>query len=309
MTARFDLDAPPEAAESWFAAARREGCDECLLVIYDDAITARAFLPDEGLSVWEGFASRHGMRVTDALAVSGDRWWSYYCANERCCPQGGNHLVEAGAVAAAAVSFGMVAAANRAEVAGELAADAVRVRAVTRVMDAMEASDGLLVGRLMGSSGSGSLRAQRPQSLAHLEALLTAHAERPGPCTAADAAKALFSLCDIVVRDAMIAVVPVQRDTHVMAFWRDLTQCAPPGFVAPPAVLYALCAWASGDGTRANVGIVRALEDRPDYRMAHLLDAGVSGGLNPRELIPDLVQVADKERTKLLRRGRRAPRR
>ena len=303
VTARLDLDAPVEAAEPWFAAASREGCDQCLLVLYDNAIKGRPWAYQERVDEWEALADAYALSMTDALAVGEGRWWSFRCPSNSCCPDDGTPLAVNGSVAAAAVSCGLVAASSRSDLVAELAADPVRV---AKVCDAMAAIVDRDVWRLTGAPGAGSTRRQRAESLVTLETLLKTYRESPKPCRSAEAARTLLALVDLSVRDAMIASVPIRENTMVLEFWRDLTQCAPEGFVAAPATLYALCAFAVGDGARANVGVERALADRPGYRMAELLDAAISGGMKPDTLIPDLVAGAAKERTKLARRGRRA---
>jgi len=142
-------------------------------------------------------------------------------------------------------------------------------------------------------------------SLQHIEAMLTAFAVDQAPTSAADVAVALLALCDITVRDAAISTVPPAGESLALTFWRDLTRCAPEPLAAAPATLYALCAYASGDGTRTNVGIDRALADHPGYRLAELLDSAASGGLRPSLMMPDLVAGAARERRTLLRRWRR----
>jgi hypothetical protein len=77
---------------------------------------------------------------------------------------------------------------------------------------------------------------------------------------------------------------------------------------AAPATLYAMTAFAEGDGARANIGIERALVARPDYRMAQLLDHGIWYGLPPSKLIASLVEDARKQRARIVRRGKRAAR-
>ena len=138
----------------------------------------------------------------------------------------------------------------------------------------------------------------------HAEWLLEQYRSTRSPCDPHQAAKALMGLVNIDVRDALIASVPVDDDESVLLFWRDLCRRAPAFLAAPPATLYAICAYARGEGARTNVGIERALSVSPDYRMALLLDSAVAGGLAPDLFIPDLVAESTRLRDDLMKRRR-----
>jgi hypothetical protein len=286
VTARFDLGTPAAAARPWFHTARREGCDECVLVVYDEAISGAPLPHRSEVRTWKTMARRHSLKLGDALAVGGNRWWSYVCKDIRCCPVEGKLLPSTGAVSAAAVSHGMVAASARSALVAELDPDPDRVAAVAAVLKHLDVTQVSPIASVLAA-----------------EAQLAAVAARPEPCPPDVAARLLLSLTDVTVRDALMATITRHQVRTGMIFWRDLTQCAPEGLAAPPATMYALCAYAVGDGARANVGIDRALADRPGYRMAELLDAGVSGGLPPDAILPELAAAAAEERERLLRRG------
>ena len=103
VTARFDLDAPPELAEPWFEAAAREGVDRFLIVIYDDATGGRPLPHSEVIDAFRVMGDASQMSLVDALYVRASRWWSYICDDPTCCPDEGQPLDEHGAIAAAAV--------------------------------------------------------------------------------------------------------------------------------------------------------------------------------------------------------------
>lgn len=302
VTMRLDLDAPPEMADTWFAAAEREGCQEVVVVVYDDELEPQSPQHRERVDQWGLQAITHSLSITEVLAVARDRWWSFHCQNPRCCPESGHRLATDESVAARAVSYGLVAAKSRSDLEAELEPSGVRVQAVTTAIGELGESYAQL---LRGEPGHGSVRIQRAASLRHLESMFAGFVSNDADCSPSDAAPALLSLADVKVRDAMIASVPPDGGETAMNFWRDLTRCAPPSFAAAPATLFAMCAFAGGDGARANIGIVRALSDRADYRLAELLDSAVSGGIRPSLLVPELVAGALKERRKLLRRARR----
>lgn len=297
VTARYDLGAPAAVAKPWFATARREGCNECLVVLYDGTVEGSPLPHRSDIRIYKSIARAHSMTVTDAVAVNGERWWSYLCSNFACCPPEGTPLIRDGSVAAAAISLGMVAASDRSQVVAELASDAVRVKAVSAALGEMGVEQ---IHSLLGRPDQGLVHRHRVAAVKEIEALVSTHVGAPRPCSVDSAARTLLALNDVVVRDALIASVPQPRDYTVVGFWRELTRCAPQSLAAPPATLYALSAYATGDGARANVGLERALADHPGYRLAQLLDLAVSQGVRPSSFIPQLVSEAAKERRKLM---------
>lgn len=65
-----------------------------------------------------------------------------------------------------------------------------------------------------------------------------------------------------------------------------LVACAPEPLVAAPATLLAYWCWSHGGGALATIAVERALQARPDYRLAHLLQRVIENGLRPDDL-PD----------------------
>nr|WTA70783.1 DUF4192 domain-containing protein [Micromonospora sp. NBC_00855] len=64
--------------------------------------------------------------------------------------------------------------------------------------------------------------------------------------------------------------------------WTDVTRRATPGLSAAPACLLAVTAYLDGDGALARIGIDRALDADPDYRLAHLLAEALRAGVPPQ---------------------------
>ena len=78
------------------------------------------------------------MELLDAFLVSDDRWWSYICASDQCCSPEGTPLVHDGPIAVEAVAHGMVAAAEREVLVGELETDVCQMLDVEAALDADE---------------------------------------------------------------------------------------------------------------------------------------------------------------------------
>ncbi len=91
-TMRLDLDDDlTEAAIRTIGVAHQAEADEVITVIYTPY--AGGDLPLQ----WEvgcvvDLLEEQGISVRDNLLVDGDRWWSYACINESCCPPDGNLL-------------------------------------------------------------------------------------------------------------------------------------------------------------------------------------------------------------------------
>jgi len=88
-------------------------------------------------------------------------------------------------------------------------------------------------------------------------------------------------LQDVQVRDdAWSRLAPTHRQASLRLFL-DLTRLARRGYVAAPASLLAVAAWQCGNGALANVALDRALDDDPNYSMAHTIRLGVTAGAPP----------------------------
>jgi len=94
----------------------------------------------------------------------------------------------------------------------------------------------------------------------------------------------LVAVDDVVVRDTLLwdlmsegpCCWPTAADrlAHAVA-------AAPAGRVAAAATVLALLRWQMGDGSRALAAVERALEDRPSYSLAQLVDCCLGMGMHP----------------------------
>lgn len=83
-----------------------------------------------------------------------------------------------------------------------------------------------------------------------------------------------------VRNDAWARMDPGHGESN-LRLWTALTRLARPGYVAAPASLLALAAWQSGNGLIANIALDRALDDDPQYQMAHRIREALDAGVPP----------------------------
>jgi hypothetical protein len=90
LTLRFDLaslDPVEEAAAEIAARAAVAGADAVLLAVYSEQGVVEGELPYTDLV--SAIFDHPDLWVSDALLVGRDRWWSYLCAGDGCCPAEG----------------------------------------------------------------------------------------------------------------------------------------------------------------------------------------------------------------------------
>lgn len=279
VSARYDLDAPPEMAVPWMAAACKEGARSVLFVVYGDT-EGPPLQHREHVDRLAELADHRGLSVTDRLVVADDRWWSYDCSNPACCPPEGTVIDRSGPAAVGAVTEGLVCLPRRADLEAELAPDLARMAEVAQALDAA------------GEDTPVDLRPEelRAHDWARVRTFVRDCPGRTGPIEADEAAAVLWALLDLHVRDATIGFLAQPPRPEVTAAWRELVQVAPPLWRAPVATLYAFWCYADGQGARTNVGIEVARAANPEYSLAALLDELVCAGVNPRRIIPDLAK-------------------
>lgn len=279
VSARYDLDAPPEMSVPWVAAAGKEGATSVLFVVYVQT-AGPPLAHREHVDRLAELATERGLSVTDRLVVAGDRWWSYDCSNPACCPPEGTVIDRAGAAAVGAVAEGLVSLPSRADLEAELDPDPTRMAEVARALDA---------------GGEDTPLELRPEELrardwARVRTFVRESRSRTSPIAADEAAAVLWALLDLHVRDATIGFLAQPPRPEVTAAWRELVQLAPRLWRAPVATLYAFWCYADGQGARTNVGIEVARAADPEYALAALLDEMVCAGVNPRRIIPHLAK-------------------
>ena len=283
VSVRYDLGAPLEMLQPWCQAAMKAGADRVVSLIYAEGIDGSP-LPHRELSeqLRDLFES-HALDEVDAIAVSDGRWWSYRCGDARCCPAEGTPIDANGAVAASAVTEGMVALPSRESLESELEVDEM---AADRVLTEMVT---LMAAELEGPEPNE--RVGRAEDWAQVRAFVRG-ARKGADVTYEQAARVLCALSDRSVRDAAIGYLVGRPEPEVQEGWRQLTRMAPEERRAAPATLYAMWCYASGSGARTNVGIDVALAADPNYAMALILLDLQSAGINPFEFIHEMALEA-----------------
>jgi hypothetical protein len=248
----------------------------------------------------------HGIVVLDALRVADNRYWSYCCFDPECCADEGTPFdISTSAVAAAATVAGLVALPDRqalirqvAPVGGvtRLSMRQATERADKRLLDLVEAAGGEVDGELSTSDDPWVVAqadaAVVRQTAAEGELALAEAVERHrsgGRLTDDEAAwltvlVAIISIRDVALEDILDSAG--DRQAHY-DLWLDLTRRAEADLVSAPGTLFALCAWAAGDGALASVAVERVLRLDPDYSLAHLVQRGMATGLLPDDLFAD----------------------
>ncbi|HUV49344.1 MAG TPA: DUF4192 domain-containing protein, partial [Actinomycetes bacterium] len=85
VSARYDIEAPPQCAEPLCHSATAAGADRVIVAIYDDAINGSPLPHLDYLEALGRVFDRYGLSGVDALAVGNGRWWSYLCQNNADC--------------------------------------------------------------------------------------------------------------------------------------------------------------------------------------------------------------------------------
>jgi len=282
VTLRYDLPDPPDPdmvadiSENALAIFGSQNLSAAIAIGYgpDHLVTPLA------AAFRDAMADREPGLI-DFLRVQGDRYWSYTCTDENCCPAVGMPFDPAEVTAALGEDLPVLA--NRAAVAASIApvagsaAEAMRQatsRAEKHVVQVIE--------KVVRSARLGAARKLiAGEGLAAVRDMIGLYRDG-GQCTGEDKVAWLtVALKDMRVRDdAWARMDPGHREAH-RRLWTDVVRRAQPGHVAGPASLLAFVAWQSGEGALANLALDRALADDPDYSMATLLRQVISAGAPP----------------------------
>ncbi|MPQ96722.1 DUF4192 family protein [Modestobacter sp. I12A-02628] len=245
-------------------------------------------LPHRLLVAWlTGLLDRAGVAVPHVLLVRRGRWWSYDCPEPCCHPSAGTALPGGtSALAAASAVVGQVVEADREAL----------VRRIAPV--GPPAAAGMSAAcREVGAAHADRLADVGPEAVGQeswqlLRSAVRSRQDGAPPSSDAAAARQLWGLRDVLVRDrAMtLALGPVPEAAE--ALWTELTRRAPAPLDAAPATLLAVSAWLRGDGAMASIALDRALDSEPGYSLALLLRRSLDAALPPaavRELITDAM--------------------
>jgi Domain of unknown function (DUF4192) len=224
-----------------------------------------------------------GIELQEFLRVQDDRYWSYVCRNEACCPAAGVPLDPDLHSAAALADVGGPVLASRADLAARVAPlGGIAAESMRQATRRAEQHVARLLGKVRKSSRLGAARQMiAAEGLAAVGAMITRY-RAGGRFTSDDEiARITVALRDLRVRDdAWARMDPEHAEAH-LRLWTDVVRRAQPGYVAAPAALLAFLAWQSGHGALANVALDRALADDPRYSMATLLRQVITAGAPP----------------------------
>lgn len=285
ITARVDLSELADRAvlaETMHVLANSQAA-QVIAAVYDDTSSdvVRQALPHaELVEDFARCAARFGIDVIDAVLVCGGRWWSYACADDACCPQGGRELLgDASPTRAAATFAGLVALADRDELAAQLEpADAAERAALE---PAIAEHENLTMSAVVGGYDARRQRSVKRAIFAAARDADTALFPGDGHGLPDDeACRFAAALTEQPIRDAVWLAVDQGR-LDGRGLWRELARRLPEPYDAAPLFLYGWACWRCGDGASAGIAAERALASDPSYTAAELLRGALAHGLDP----------------------------
>ncbi len=280
--ARDDLpplgcDPPPEQTRYLVDVVRRQRCNRVLLVGYGPEEQGSPTLT----ALTAAFHDADVM-VLESLRADGGRYWSYLCANERCCPsQGTPYDVSTSEVAATWTLDGRVAWRDREEYEAQIlpVSGPVREAMARETVTAHQRLVALLTAANDEEHAAAMLNSAGNLAIASaLDRLLNGE-----PPTNEQVAWLSVLLQSIPIRDAAWGLI-TGNETELRqhrSLWQEVLRRAEPDLMAAPASLFAFAAWRDGDGAIARLALERALAADPEYRMANLLYQALTAGVPP----------------------------
>ncbi|MEV4252129.1 DUF4192 domain-containing protein [Spirillospora sp. NPDC049652] len=228
-------------------------------------------------AVWEALASA-GVRIAEAMRVSGGRWWSLTCLDQCCPPEGRPFDTSTTELAANAAYAGHAALPDRDDLCRSVAPPTGKTQAAVR--RATLQAEARVHRWATEEPTSEALTARKCK-----EAIDLLHALRASesPPTTADAAMLTVLMTDLRVRDEVWVRLTQDDPPRDLALWRAILSRTDPRHAAAPASLLAFLAYTTGDGGLANVALDRAEEADPDYSMAALIRAIIALGVPPKK--------------------------
>lgn len=235
--------------------------------------------------------------VVEALCITDNRFWSYCCPSEECCPSGGTPMGLPGTsvLAAAATYAGLQVRGTLRELRSRLnpwetaaaleqesALNAVSMALIPRILDDESRADVAaqtleLADRVMRRfADAPSLSGTLPADLRDDE--LLAHDE---------AATLILGLQDRTTRDSAAEWMEGDEAGPALRLWRALARRCVGAYgehAAAPLTLAGWVAWSSGDELEAREALAMALGADPGYLFARLLHQACNEGLDPESI-------------------------
>ncbi|MFC8502367.1 DUF4192 domain-containing protein [Pedococcus sp. NPDC057267] len=310
LVERIDIPPPQhmvEAADAMVGPLLSDLPDAAVLVGYESTPGASLPLLDQLRSG----CRLAGIEVLDRVVVRDGRWYSPDC-RDGCCPGDGRPVEEPAAHPGVAelVAMGVSPLPSRAALAGVVTADPVIAPVVARALSRRRAA-----GLRPATGPHGSVDDRRAWLVQWGEAVDVAEeAPEVQDTSPATVAELVLSLQDVELRDGLIArwcpdTLPLEAlgaplahqlrtllpdpawavgeeapaaGRRVLARLQWLARAVPDEDAAPVLTVLASLAWWLGDGAVAREALDRALDARPDYRLARLLERMVDLGVRSR---------------------------
>ncbi|MEU4691995.1 DUF4192 domain-containing protein [Actinoplanes sp. NPDC023714] len=230
-----------------------------------------------------------GVRVKDALRVTEGRWWSYFCADLRCCSPDGTPCLPPDSVIAAEATFrGQVALPSRRDLTALVAPIGGPERvAMGEATERARKRFAELIAGAAADEGDGRRHARRIRRAGQIAVRQAETRYRSGRELDADETAWLGALlADRAVED--YALDRVTPEDWRIRLWTDVLRRVERVYVPTPACLLGFTAWRSGNGPLARVAVDRALAAEPRHHLAGLLHEVLGFGLSPYLLNPDV---------------------
>lgn len=143
---------------------------------------------------------------------------------------------------------------------------------------------------LPGTAGAGAGGDVDQRPLIGVAERALREAGSPGGVAPRTAAELAVLVCDVALRDALIAWAISERDEPWIPALIGCAAWTPDALAAPICSVLAVAAYRDGDGALAQVAIDRCLDAEPRHSLAHLMLSIMAVGLPPAEL--DVMAVA-----------------
>lgn len=272
FTARCDL--ADISFDPILDAARRAGAQSLVLFVYTSAtVRPDGPLPYSGqVERLKERCQESDLKVSDALLLVADRYWSFLCENEDCCPPEGRPVPDDPGVAAEFIAEGLQVRPSRDDVRSAL--------------DPLPVSDWLAewlpkAEDLVG----GYAREEREAYEEDAGFVLGVLAYTQMPLRDQELLYAGVALRQIPIRDAAWAAVDRNRELTADG-WLALGRRLPGVYACAPLLLFAWAAWREGNAMLAGAAVDRILELDPDYTAARLLQFALNTVIDPRSTPP-----------------------
>jgi hypothetical protein len=302
MAMRVDFpsaEAIEEIATNIYRHLSRASIDEVILVGY----LPPAHFSDNLLTGISDALRALGVGIKEAIIVRNDRYRSTICEDQQCCPPDGNLIqpLSDSRITAEQVALGnplpfLDLTAMRQSIAPRR--DGAEGKKLQRAIQSFDAIDYDVTDAL-------AILASQREGANAVSDFVDRFKERGAPEDAQLVALVLVRLLDLQVRDYAMGISNPERysadrptsnshnvgDTHAVNevqsiwnigdAWRWLLTMAPPGYVAPVAVIFAAFCYEQGEGALAQRSLDRAFDDDSSYGMAKLLRRTFAAGWPP----------------------------